>query len=167
LLDGGAGGTRELKAGAVAFAFLLLAAAAPANAASGAAVYASNCALCHQFGATGLPGQFPRLAGRVAAIATSREGRDYLMKVLSYGMSGSIKVDGQSINGAMPPFRAILSADDTKAVADYLESLPPKPAKAFASLDTTEIAKLRSGPALTPSQVFAVRAALAAAGKIP
>ena len=55
----------------------------------------------------------------------------------------------------------------SKAVADYLESLPPKPAKAFASLDTTEIAKLRSGPALTPSQVFAVRAALAAAGKIP
>jgi mono/diheme cytochrome c family protein len=145
----------------------MLAAAAPADAASGAAVYASNCALCHQFGATGLPGQFPRLAGRVAMIATSREGRDYLMKVLSYGMSGTIKVDGQAINGAMPPFRAILSADDTKAVTDYLESLPPKPAKAFAPLDAADIAKLRNGPALTPAQVFGLRAALAAAGKIP
>jgi len=167
LLDSGPRGTCELKAGVVAFLFLLLAAAAPANAASGAAVYAQNCALCHQFGATGLTGQFPRLAGRVAAIATTREGRDYLMKVLSYGMSGAIKVDGQAINGAMPPFRAILSADDTKAVADYLESLPPKPIKAFVPLDPADIAKLRGGPALTPAQVFAVRAALVAAGKIP
>lgn len=114
-----------------------------------------------------MPGQFPRLAGRVAAIATSREGRDYLMKVLSYGMSGTIKVDGQAITGAMPPFRAILSADDTKAVGDYLETLPPKPAKAFAPLDAAAIAKLRSGPPLTPAQVFATRAALAAVGKIP
>ena len=156
-----------MRAGVIAFLFFMLAAAAPADAASGAAVYASNCALCHQFGATGLPGQFPRLAGRVAAIATTREGRDYLMNVLSYGMSGTIKVDGQAITGAMPPFRAILSADDTKAVTDYLESLPPKPAKAFAPLDAADIAKLRSGPALTPAQVFATRAVLAAAGKIP
>jgi mono/diheme cytochrome c family protein len=156
-----------LRAGVAAFLFFALAAAVPANAASGAAVYVQNCALCHQFGATGLPGQFPRLAGRVGAIATSPEGRDYLMKVLSYGMSGAIKVDGQAINGAMPPFRAILSADDTKAVTDYLESLPPKPVKAFAPLNAADIAKLRSGPALTPTQVFATRAALAAAGKIP
>lgn len=166
MLDGGACGARELRTGVIAFAFFAFA-AAPAYAASGEALYVQNCALCHQFGATGLPGQFPRLAGRVAQIASSREGRDYLMKVLSYGMSGTVKIDGQSIAGAMPPFRAILSAGDTKAVADYLESLPPKPARPFAPLDAADITKIRNGPPSTPTQVFALRMALVKAGKIP
>ena len=45
-----------------------LLAATPAFA-DGAAVFDANCAFCHQGGGVGVPGQFPRLAGRAGAIA--------------------------------------------------------------------------------------------------
>ena len=52
---------------------VLLAAAAigavPARAADGGALFTQNCLMCHQAGAVGLAGQFPRLAGRIATIS--------------------------------------------------------------------------------------------------
>ena len=82
----------------------MLAATAGAAAADGAAVFDNNCAFCHQAGGVGVPGQFPRLAGRVGAIAAKPEGKTFLPQVLLNGMSGRITVDGEQILGIMPAF---------------------------------------------------------------
>jgi mono/diheme cytochrome c family protein len=94
----------------------------PARAADGSALFIQNCLMCHQSGAVGLPGQFPRLAGRIAAIGSRPKGRAYLIDVLTYGMAGKITVDDQPIVGLMPPF-AQLSNDDVAGVLSYVQSL--------------------------------------------
>jgi mono/diheme cytochrome c family protein len=95
---------------------------APAMAGDGAASFAQNCELCHQAGAKGLPGQFPRLVGRVSAISRTQEGRVYLADVLTYGLAGTVKVDGQQIVGLMPPF-AVLPEQVIADVLNYIQSL--------------------------------------------
>ena len=98
----------------------------PARAADGSGLFIQNCLMCHQSGAVGLPGQFPRLAGRVAAISSRPKGRAYLIDVLTYGMAGKITVDDQPIMGLMPPF-AQLSNDDVAGVLSYVQSLDVTP----------------------------------------
>jgi mono/diheme cytochrome c family protein len=98
----------------------------PARAADGSGLFIQNCLMCHQSGAVGLPGQFPRLAGRIAAISSQPKGRAYLIDVLTYGMAGKITVDDQSIVGLMPPF-AQLSNDDVAGVLSYIQSLDVSP----------------------------------------
>jgi mono/diheme cytochrome c family protein len=100
----------------------LILASTQAAAGDGAALFAQNCELCHQAGAKGLPGQFPRLAGRVAAISRHPEGRVYLADILTYGLAGTVKVDDQEIVGVMPPF-AVLSNDVVADILSYLQSL--------------------------------------------
>jgi mono/diheme cytochrome c family protein len=128
----------------------------------GGALFVQNCALCHQKGATGLAGQFPRLAGRVGAISASPEGRAYLVDVLTYGMAGQVTVDGAPILGAMPSF-ASLPDDQVAAILRYLSGLggggrPPTPA---------EVASLRAREKKTTTDVLAERRQLAAAGVVP
>jgi mono/diheme cytochrome c family protein len=97
-----------------------------ARAADGSGLFIQNCLMCHQSGAVGLPGQFPRLAGRIAAISSRPKGRAYLIDVLTYGMAGKITVDDQPIVGLMPPF-AQLSNDDVAGVLSYVQSLDVSP----------------------------------------
>ncbi len=59
-------------------------------------MFETNCQICHQAGGVGVAGQFPRLAGRVGAIASSDDGRKLLPTVVLYGMSGSVAVDSQN-----------------------------------------------------------------------
>jgi mono/diheme cytochrome c family protein len=104
----------------------------PAWAGDGAEVYSQNCMMCHQSGGTGLPGQFPRLAGRVGTMAAAAEGRAYLIDVLSFGLSASITVDGQPIIGFMPSFQA-MSDEDVAAVLSYVSGLGSKSPKTFTA----------------------------------
>ncbi len=90
-------------------------------AAEGAAVFAQNCAICHQSDAKGLAGQYPRLAGRIGAISAKPRGRAYLIDVVTYGMVGQVTVDKQSIIGVMPSLQ--LSDEDAARVLSYVESL--------------------------------------------
>lgn len=140
--------------------------AAAARAGEGAAVFEQNCALCHQSAATGLAGQFPRLAGRISLIALRPEGRSYLIDVLTYGLSGTIKVDGEEIIGVMPPFSML----PNQAVADvlsYLESLgdvpkaPPKP------ITEQEVAAGRAKPPKSADEVQEERQSLLRKKLIP
>ena len=64
----------------VILAAAIVAATAGAAQADGAAVFDTSCAFCHQAGGVGVPGQFPRLAGRVGAIAAKPEGKAFLGK---------------------------------------------------------------------------------------
>lgn len=121
--------------------------------------------MCHQRTGAGLPGQFPRLSGRVATIAASQAGRAYLVKVLLYGMFGAIDVDGRRINGMMPPMGSLADQD----VADTLNFVVAleKPKKKVASFTAAEVKAVRSAGTLTASAVGKIRADLAAKGDVP
>jgi len=140
----------------------LLAASASAQTPDGAALFSRNCAMCHQSGGTGLPGQFPRLAGRVGPISAKPAGRAYLVDVLTYGMVGQVTIDGQPIIGMMPPF-ASLPDEQVAAVLGYLQSLGGAPKEAFTA---AEITAGRAKDKKSGSEVLAERQALVAAGVV-
>jgi mono/diheme cytochrome c family protein len=129
------------------------------------AMFDSNCALCHQKGGVGVRGQFPRLAGRIGAIAATPRGRTYLQQVVLFGMAGKIEVDGQSMVGVMPSF-AQLSDDDLAALLNYVTSLGAGSGseKAAAPFTAEELTKTRSSAAMSPTQVNASRVAAVGAG---
>ena len=130
--------------------------------ADGAALFESNCAFCHQARGVGVPGQFPRLAGRIGATAAKPEGKKFLPQVLLTGMSGRISVDGEQVLGIMPAFDA-LSDDDIAALLTYLTGLD----HAAVPYTADEIKQARDQAKSAPVDVMAQRAALAAAKVIP
>ena len=136
-----------------------------ASAEMGEAVYRNNCALCHQTGAQGLAGQFPRLAGRIAAIAAIHAGREYLIEVLLNGMAGRITVDDTPVQGVMPSFRT-LSDEQIAAVLSYLAGLPPGASKSVR-FRVMEPAALRQQPQIAPTAMRERREELHRAGAVP
>jgi mono/diheme cytochrome c family protein len=128
-------------------------------AADGGALFTQNCLMCHQAGAVGLPGQFPRLAGRIAAISSKPKGRAYLIDVLTYGMAGTITVDDQTIIGLMPPF-AQLSNDEVAGVLSYVQSIGPPAAAATPAAGSPAAGSpaLETPAAFTAAEVRAGRA---------
>lgn len=140
---------------------------ATAAAADHSAVFSANCSMCHQLDAKGVPGQFPRLAGRASRIASTAAGRRYLEQVVLHGMTGSITVDGTPIvGGFMPPF-ASLSNQDLADALSYIISLDASGKLHWqgAVIAPAEIARVRAGEALSPMQVHELRAG--ALGKTP
>jgi mono/diheme cytochrome c family protein len=146
----------------VFLASVLLVSAAAADTPDGAALFTQNCALCHQSGAVGLAGQFPRLAGRVGPISSKPAGRAYLVDVLTYGMVGTVTVDGQPIIGQMPSF-ASLPDEQVAAILGYLQSLGGAPKD---SITVAEVTAGRAKDKKSGSDVLAERAKLAAAGVV-
>ncbi|GBQ69195.1 cytochrome c-552 class I [Ameyamaea chiangmaiensis NBRC 103196] len=141
-------------AAAVTFATVPAAMAAP----DGAALYGSNCGICHQGGAVGVPGQFPPLKGRLDKIAASPAGKTYITHVLVNGLSGSIQASGTTYVGYMPSFKA-LPDDQIAAILTYVASLgDTKPAPTF---EASDIAAARATP-MAGSAVAAERKGLGA-----
>ncbi|MCQ8242444.1 c-type cytochrome [Rhizosaccharibacter radicis] len=134
-----------------------------ARAASGAELYAQQCAMCHQADLKGLAGQYPPLGGRVDKIMATPEGRHYLADLLTHGMSGPIQAGGAAFAGYMPAFKQ-LSDSDIAAILDYVSDQGgTKPAP---HLDAAEIAAARGRP-LNVRSVLEERGALDAAHKLP
>ena len=138
----------------------------PSRAADGSGLFIQNCLMCHQAGAVGLPGQFPRLAGRIAAISSQPKGRAYLIDVLTYGMAGKITVDDEPIVGLMPPF-AQLSNDDVAGVLSYVQSLGDPPAGTPAAFTAEEVRAGRTNTVKSPTDVRAERQSLEDAKIVP
>lgn len=106
-------------------ATLLLMATANAAAAQGgldgAALFAQHCATCHQADGSGTVGLAPPLKG--AHWARLGGDRGYLPTVLLHGLSGPIKVNGQSFVGSMPAFGGQLDDASLAAIANHLKRL--------------------------------------------
>jgi mono/diheme cytochrome c family protein len=150
------------------FATTVLLAAVPVSAiavAADASVYLAKCSMCHQVGAVGIPGLFPRLAGRVNLIAKNPKGRRYLALVLMNGLVGTIQIDGTSISGAMPPFSGSTD-NDIASVVNYLAGLQPVKGKP-APFTAAELAKVRAEERISGNQVLVERQRLVEAGAIP
>jgi mono/diheme cytochrome c family protein len=139
---------------------------AVAQNASHSAVFDSNCSVCHQLGAAGVPGQFPRLAGRAGKIAATAAGRNYLERVVLSGMIGGITVDGTEIVGGVMPSFATLSDKDLADALDYIASLDDSGKLHWngAVFTAADIAKARADKSLSPGQVHQLRAS-AVSGK--
>ena len=87
----------------------------PAAAARGAAIYAANCAACHQASGQGLPGVFPPLAGD--PLVNAADPAAHISTVLD-GKQGS-SINGVTYASPMPPFKGILSDADIAAVVNH------------------------------------------------
>lgn len=140
----------------------LVLASAGAAAADGQSVFDANCAVCHQGGGVGVPGQFPRLAGRAGAIASKPDGKAFLPQVLLNGIGGRIMVDDEQILGVMPSFDS-LSDSDLAAVLTYITGLGHKP----IAYTPADIKTARSKARKSPGEMAALHTSLAAKKVIP
>jgi mono/diheme cytochrome c family protein len=124
--------------------------------ADGAKLYA-QCAACHQQNGQGIPGAFPPLAGHVAEILSKAGGREYLIKVLLWGLQGQIEVKGMKYNGAMSSF-AQLKDEEIAAVLTHIATAwgDDKKVKDFKPFTPAEVKALRDKK-LTPQQVLEER----------
>ena len=129
-------------------------------------VYDTQCALCHQKGAVGLKGQFPRLAGRVDVMAANQGARVYLIQTVMFGLSGKIEVDGATMLGVMPPFATLADAEIAD-VFNHLIGLAGKSSKRVKPIAAEEVKAVREAPRLTTTQVNAHRKELVANKAMP
>ncbi len=99
---------------------LLLPLATLAQQPDGAALFAQHCAACHQADGSGTVGLAPALKGEHWAKLGADRG--YLPMLLVHGLSGPIRVGGQTFVGSMPAFGQL---DDAAlaALATHLRRL--------------------------------------------
>jgi mono/diheme cytochrome c family protein len=139
------------------------AAATPAaEKADGGKIFGDQCAVCHQPNGEGVAGQFPPLAKNPDLFLS----RDFPLRVVLFGMKGKISVNGQTIDGEMPPFDVLDDAQIAAAVA-YVRGQWANAAlrpKTMAPVDAAAVAALRAQK-LSPEEVHAERAKLKAAAK--
>ncbi len=96
--------------------------AGPTRPAAGAAVdgkalFAAQCAACHQASGKGLPGVFPPLDGSEWVHGDPR----VLANILLHGINGEITVAGTTYQGSMPAF-AKLSDEELAGVASFIRA---------------------------------------------
>ncbi len=102
--------------------------AAAGAAVDGKAVFAAQCAACHQATGKGLPGVFPPLAGSEWVVGDPK----VLANILLHGVSGKIEVAGQSFDGMMPAF-AQLSDAEIAGVLTHIRSTWGNQAEAISA----------------------------------
>ncbi len=92
-------------------------AVAAVGAADGKALYAAQCAACHQPTGKGVAGVFPPLDGSEWVAGSER----VLANILLHGIDGEIEVLGATYKGSMPPFER-LSDVELAAIATWLRA---------------------------------------------
>ena len=122
--------------------------------AAGAELFLAHCAVCHQSDGRGVPGMYPPLADSAGYFARSKDGRAYLVHVLSFGLNGPITVHGTRYNGFMQSW-VQLRDDDIAALLNHLltafnAELLPKDFKPFTA---REVKQDRARP-MTSSEVY-------------
>jgi mono/diheme cytochrome c family protein len=124
----------------------------------GARVFDGSCSVCHQQNGQGIAGAFPPLAGHVAETFAQRNGRDYLVRLVLFGLEGAIVVKGDTFDSAMPPW-AQLGDDEIAAALDHVltawgnDKLLPRD---FAPILPADVAAARA-QRLTAGEVHALR----------
>jgi mono/diheme cytochrome c family protein len=130
------------------------AAAAPAKV-DGATVFKDQCVACHQENAQGVAGAFPPLAHNADLFLSP----DYPVRVVLFGLSGKIEVNGKTFDSAMPPLD-VLSDQQIAAAVNYVRgnfgnaALGPKNMKA---VDAGVVTQLRRKKDTTSAHVFEYR----------
>ena len=134
--------------------------------AQGEKTYDTLCSGCHQRSGRGLAGAFPPLVGHAPEVLARPDGRGYIARLVLFGLTGAIEVNGNMYDGVMPSWAA-LSDDEIAAVINHVLHAwgnDAKLPKDFTPVLPAEIAAARAD-GLTQEQVHALREhASAAAG---
>jgi mono/diheme cytochrome c family protein len=135
----------------------------------GAESYAASCGACHQPNGQGIPDTFPALAGHAPTILARPGGRDYLARLVLYGLEGSITANGKPFNGSMPPWGEVLNDTQLAGALDYVlhswdndKALPA----GFQPFTPADIAAARATK-MTATQVYALRGQIEPAPSAP
>jgi mono/diheme cytochrome c family protein len=75
-----------------------------------------QCVGCHGGTGTGVPGQFPPLAGSPFVL----KGEKRLIAIILKGLSGPVTVEGKQFNNAMPAWEQALTDKKIAAVASFI-----------------------------------------------
>jgi mono/diheme cytochrome c family protein len=131
----------------------------------GARTYETNCSGCHQRSGRGIAGGFPPLAGHAPQLL-QQKGAAVLVRVVLFGMTGAIEVEGAQYNGAMPSWSALRDDEIAAAIDQVLtawgnDALLPKD---FKPILPSDVAAARTEN-LNPEQVYAMREQGAAPAK--
>lgn len=97
----------------------LIVAEEPENSETGQKVF-NTCAVCHLQSGEGVIGVFPPLRNRLASIASSALGREYLISVVLKGMNGPMVFDGVSYQSYMQAYQGTLQDEQISAVLNYI-----------------------------------------------
>ena len=127
----------------------------------GRRTYGTICAACHQTGGEGIPAAFPPLRGHLPELMALEGGRDYLPKVLLFGLAGPIVVAEQEYSVAMPAWQSLGDDELAAALNHALTSwgnaeLLPEGLELYSPAD---ISAARSEP-LTPIEVYVLRGSI-------
>ncbi len=122
---------------------------------TGAQVY-NNCLGCHGPQGEGNPPAFPPLKGPTEQLLRAEGGRDYLLRVVLYGVQGTLRIEGKEYSGLMPGF-AWLSDEEIALVLNHLAAWgAPQGFQPY----TPEEVKAARAKVLTPEEVYRLRAQL-------
>jgi mono/diheme cytochrome c family protein len=117
----------SVRAGLIAAACALaLAAGARTARADGHGIFISNCAVCHQPDGKGAPSVYPPLADSVGRYVALKDGRAYVIDVVSFGMGGKIQSQGDTFEGDMPPWPQLSNEDVARVLTYVMTGLNPK-----------------------------------------
>src|SRR5580700_1813768 len=72
----------------------------------GARTYDTYCSSCHQPSGQGVAGAFPPLAGHAPQLF-EQKGSAFMVRLVLFGMTGAIEVDGTQYNGVMPSWSSL------------------------------------------------------------
>ncbi len=109
--------------------------------ASGSDTFAQNCAACHGAGGRGVAGAFPPLAMSDWVTGEARTP----VRIVLYGLQGSMQVSGAAFNGTMPAFGARLTDQEVAAVLSYVRSSWGNDAPVISPGDVTTVRKAEAG----------------------
>ena len=87
--------------------------------ATGSDAFTQNCAACHGAGGRGVAGVFPPLATSDWVTGEARTP----VRIVLYGLQGSMRVGGVAFDGTMPAFGARLTDQELAAVLSYVRIL--------------------------------------------
>ena len=137
-------------------ALVLMVSAALAQ--SGPTLY-QQCQGCHQPTGAGIPGVFPPLAGHVPDILAAKGGREWLIKLLLWGMSGEISVKGAKYNGVMPGYKQ-LKDEEIAALLNHISTQWGNKLPAGQKPFTAAEVKAQRAKTMTPAEVNTARQSL-------
>ncbi|HVB80579.1 MAG TPA: cytochrome c [Candidatus Binataceae bacterium] len=128
--------------------------------ADGHDIFISNCAVCHQPDGKGAPSVYPPLANSVGRYVALKDGRAYLIDVVSFGMGGKIESGGDSFEGDMPPWPQLNDEDVAQVLAYVLTGLNSKRLPAdFKPISADEV-KAERAKQLTAADIHTERESL-------
>ncbi|HEY5426876.1 MAG TPA: cytochrome c [Candidatus Tumulicola sp.] len=103
----------------------------------GEKVYATNCSSCHQADGKGLAGSFPPLAHNPTVTGDPTK----VIRIVKFGLTGKIEVQGHAFNGIMPPWGSQLSNADIAAAVTYIRASFGNSAGAVTEAQVAAVAK--------------------------